>query len=483
MNNTQSPNQDQCVDLMGIQLSQFLNHSHVPIFVINKQHEIMYWNHACETFFGISSQEILHTKNQWKPFYEQQRPVLADAIIDGLSKEKMIELYGEDYQASHAVSGAYESKGFFFQLGKDGLWLRFVAAPLYNKAGELFGAFEMFEDITAQKKAEISLKQIYESNENLIHLHTKDLNEKNQNLTSDLQYKMNIELELIEQNKALKKLNEQLISTQEQLERADKMASIGQLAAGVAHEINNPIGYIFSNIGALERYLDDLFEMLDFYESVEHHISSDEVKKSLSKLKEKTEIKYLKEDIPDLILQSKDCIDRVRKIVQDLKDFSHIDNNMEWQWADIHGGIESTLNVINSEVKYKADVIKKFGDIPNVECFPSQINQVIMNLVVNSSHAMSDDKRGTITISTNQVNERIKIEVSDDGSGIPEDVLKRIFEPFYTTKPVGKGTGLGLSLSYGIIEKHHGEIHVESTVGKGTTFTIFLPIKQTHNEP
>lgn len=477
-----TPTFNQEIDNMGIQLSQFLNSSHVPTFVINKNHEITCWNSACENFFGMNAQEMLNTHHQWKPFYDDERPVLADAIIDAYSREKMIELYGEDCQSSNLAKGALESKRFFQKMGPDGKWLKFVSAPLYNQQGEIIGAFEMFEDITEICKAEQALKQAKEEQTTFINKQTEKLVEENKILNNDLQYQIAMEQELTKHNLELKALNEQLLNTQEQLERADKMASIGQLAAGVAHEINNPIGYIFSNIGSLEKYIDDLFELLTFYESIEPHISSPEVLASLKKVKDKVEINYLKDDIPDLMLQSKDGIDRVRKIVQDLKDFSHVDTTLEWQWVNIHHGIESTLNVISNEVKYKADVIKEYGDIPDIECLPSQINQVIMNLVVNATHAMSDDKRGTITINTSQVGDNIKIKIGDDGSGIAPDVLKKIFEPFFTTKPVGKGTGLGLSLSFGIIQKHQGTLSVESEVGVGTTFIIELPIKQIHDE-
>jgi signal transduction histidine kinase len=189
------------------------------------------------------------------------------------------------------------------------------------------------------------------------------------------------------------------------------------------------------------------------------------------------EIPFLKDDIPQLMEESKEGIVRVRKIVQDLKDFSHVDANPQWQLANLNKGIDSTLNVVNNEVKYKADVIKNYGDIPDIQCLPSQINQVVMNLVVNAAHAM-EQTRGTISISTGTGAESVWLEVADSGTGIAKDALPRIFDPFFTTKPVGKGTGLGLSLSYGIIQKHHGHIAVESELGIGTTFRITLPLTQ-----
>lgn len=262
-----------------------------------------------------------------------------------------------------------------------------------------------------------------------------------------------------------------------QLVQSEKLASIGQLAAGVAHEINNPIGYIFSNFGTLEGYIAQLFELLTAYEEAEDHIGASDVANALRALRERVELDFLKEDIPVLMRESKQGIVRVRKIVQDLKDFSRVDSKQEWEWADLHQGIDSTLNIVASEIKYKADLVKEYGTIPPIECLASQINQVVMNLLVNAAHAMTE-KRGCITIRTGTDGEHVWLEVGDTGSGMPPETLKRIFEPFFTTKPIGKGTGLGLSLAYGIVQKHHGRIDVDSVVNEGSTFRVTLPIRQ-----
>ncbi|KQV61045.1 ATPase [Pelomonas sp. Root1217] len=266
-----------------------------------------------------------------------------------------------------------------------------------------------------------------------------------------------------------------------QLIQSEKLASIGQLAAGVAHEINNPIGYIFSNHGTLDGYIGKLFELITAYERAETSITAPEVIANLRALRERVELDFLKEDIPVLIRESKQGIVRVRQIVQDLKDFSRVDSSQDWESADLHQGIDSTLNIVASEVKYKADLVKEYGAIPNIECLPSQINQVVMNLVVNATHALGE-KRGRITIRTGAEEAHVWMEVADTGTGIPPETLKRIFEPFFTTKPVGKGTGLGLSVSYGIVQKHHGRIDVASVVGQGTTFRVTLPVRQTQTQ-
>ena len=282
--------------------------------------------------------------------------------------------------------------------------------------------------------------------------------------------------ELIKTNRDLKEVNSKLSDAQSKLIQSEKLASIGQLAAGVAHEINNPIGFIFSNFGTLEQYLEDLFQMLDAYEQAEASVSDGAALARIRSLKADLDIDYLKEDIPNLMRESRDGIQRVRKIVQDLKDFSRVDARQEWESVDLHAGIDSTLNIVNNEIKYKADVVKHYGALPEIQCLPSELNQVFMNLLVNAAHAITAE-RGTITISTGVDGPNVWVEVADTGAGIAQENLKRIFDPFFTTKPVGKGTGLGLSLSYGIVQKHSGRMEVHSELGVGTRFRVTLPIK------
>jgi signal transduction histidine kinase len=286
-----------------------------------------------------------------------------------------------------------------------------------------------------------------------------------------------------ERTRSLMHTNEALqaeISERKQLEaqlvQSEKLASIGQLAAGVAHEINNPIGYVCSNFGTLEKYLADLFRMLSAYEAAEPGIASAEVATALKALRERVQLEFLKEDVPGLMQESMEGIARVRRIVEDLKDFSRVDSGQEWQWADLHKGIDSTLNIVDSEVRYKADVVKEYGDLPAVHCLPSQINQVVLNLVINAAHAIGPG-RGRITIRTGTEGDQAWLEVSDTGCGIAPQNLSRIFDPFFTTKPIGQGTGLGLALSYGVVRKHGGRIDVRSQPGQGSHFRVLLPIR------
>ncbi len=276
-----------------------------------------------------------------------------------------------------------------------------------------------------------------------------------------------------EQQLLIKKLQE----THEQLLQSEKMASIGQLAAGVAHEINNPIGFVNSNVGTLQTYVEQLLALLDTYEQVEPLLEGhDEVLQNIHSARQQADIEYLKPDVLALIQESQQGLTRVKQIVQDLKDFSHVDE-AEWQVVDLHKGLDSTLNIVNNEIKYKAKVIKEYGDLPQTECLASQLNQVFMNLLVNAAHAI--ETQGVITLRTGTQDDWVWVEIGDTGSGIEADTLTRIFDPFFTTKPVGTGTGLGLALSYGIVDKHGGRIEVNSEVGKGTTFRVWLPVHQT----
>lgn len=282
--------------------------------------------------------------------------------------------------------------------------------------------------------------------------------------------------EQLRRTQELEASNKKLQETRNQLLQSEKMASIGQLAAGVAHEINNPVGYISSNFSTLNRYLADLFRLLAAYEQREGGFSKNEDHEAIQAIKEEINVEFLKKDVNDLMAESQEGITRVKQIVQDLKDFSHVDE-AEWQWTGLHKGLDSTLNIVNHELKYKAEVMKEYGDIPQVECIASHLNQVFMNLLVNAAQAI--EEQGVITIRTGtEGTDWVWVEISDTGKGMTPDDLKRIFDPFYTTKSVGQGTGLGLSLSYSIVQKHGGRIEVDSELGQGTTFRVWLPVRQ-----
>ena len=271
-----------------------------------------------------------------------------------------------------------------------------------------------------------------------------------------------------ERTRALAERLRELESAQSKLVEQEKMACIGQLAAGVAHELNNPIGFVHSNLGTLVRYFEKIRAMVDAYE--QRVADGDE---ELDAIKRQHKFDFVLEDLPALIEESLEGTERMRKIVSDLKVFSHPDEHSA-KYADLNEGLQSTLNIVHNEIKYKAKVTTELGDIPPVLCMAGQINQVFMNLLVNAGQAVVE--RGEIRLATCRDGDVVVITVSDTGCGIPADALPRIFDPFFTTKDVGQGTGLGLSISYDIVRKHGGTLSVETEEGQGTCFTIRLPI-------
>lgn len=273
-------------------------------------------------------------------------------------------------------------------------------------------------------------------------------------------------------NQALRRSLGQLKEAQNQLMQSERLASIGQLAAGVAHEINNPVGFVHSNLGTLTQYIDTLLTLLGSYVQAEA-LLPEEKRTELAELRDQSELDYLRGDIVDLVRESCEGLSRVTAIIKDLKTFAHADSG-EWVEADLLDGLKSTLNVLSNELRYKADVRQQLSPLPLVACMPGQINQVLMNLLVNAAQAIP--RRGTITLRSGVEGQEVWIEVEDDGDGMAPEVQRRIFDPFFTTKPVGKGTGLGLPMAYGIARKHGGRIEVDSRKGVGTRMRLYLPV-------
>lgn len=289
----------------------------------------------------------------------------------------------------------------------------------------------------------------------------------------------------------LKKNREEKSALQHQLLQAEKMASIGQLAAGVAHEINNPIGFVNSNLHSLEDYVNDLNELFGQFNNLQEKLTvagaegglDDEIKTLAADVKalgEELDIEYILGDSREIISDCQEGINRVKNIIISLKDFAHPGEEKS-AYADINSNLESTLVIVWNELKYKTTVVKEYGEIPEVYCNAQQLNQVFMNLLVNAAHAI--EEKGTITIKTCMADEdHVEIRISDTGKGIQKENLTKIFDPFFTTKEVGKGTGLGLNLSYNIITSHGGTITVDSEVSQGTSFIIRLKTKKEEDE-
>ena len=362
-----------------------------------------------------------------------------------------------EFELLHARLGAIVDNGETQDLlhHQDGRVFEVSSRPQHlgeQIIGRVFG----FQDITQRTRAEEALRESRDMLEERVRARTADLNAANETLLQEKERQAGL----------IKRLEE----AQNQLLQSERMASIGQLAAGVAHEINNPVGFVNSNLGSLQRYVTDMLRLLSTYEQAEGALPG-AVAQEIRQIKSDIDVEFLREDVANLLVESLDGLKRVTRIVQDLKDFSHVDES-ERQWADLEAGLESTLRVVWNELKFKAEVVKEFAGIPHIECFPFQLNQVFMNLLVNASHAI--EERGTITIRTGHDDDCVWVEVQDTGKGIKPENLARIFEPFFTTKPVGQGTGLGLSLSYSIVQKHDGRIEVKSELGQGTTFKVIL---------
>lgn len=331
---------------------------------------------------------------------------------------------------------------------------RVIASPLRDKDGRVVAAIEMVEDITDSKKAQ----------EQMEHLNR----------------------ELIANEKALKNIlydlnhaHEKLKNTQGQLIQSEKLASIGQLAAGVAHEINNPLGFISSNLSTLNQYIEGITEFLRAVENLKSAIDradwekTVQIKNEMTELEEKLDIKFVTGDIDSLLRESRDGVERIKTIVLDLKTFSHKDEG-ERMMADLNEILEKVLHIVWNEIKYKAELKKEYGVIPLIQCNPQLLGQVFINLLINAVQAIED--KGTIMVKTFLQDKEVKVQISDSGRGIPPENLVKIFEPFFTTKDAKKGTGLGLSVVYELVRKHGGTVDAQSEVGKGATFTVSFPI-------
>ncbi len=272
-----------------------------------------------------------------------------------------------------------------------------------------------------------------------------------------------------------------LQNTQSQLVNQEKMASLGQLTAGIAHEINNPINFVSSNITPLKRDIKDIMDVIDFYREAGKKEFSPDTQKEAKQLEEDLELAYVLDEVNQLLKGMDDGARRTVEIVKGLRLFSRVDEQ-DVKKVDLHDGINSTLILLNSTIPGKIRIIREFGELPMVECLAGKINQVFMNILNNAVQALSDhlDRIADpkIIVRTKAFADHIEFEIEDNGPGMPEHVKQKIFEPFFTTKPVGKGTGLGLSIVYSIIENHKGTLEVNTVEGQGTTFIISLPIYQ-----
>jgi len=437
-------------------------------------------NKSSLEFTGVAESEALNRpfwETPWWQHSQEERDIVRQAVQKAAQGEFI------RFETTHrAADGSLRC-------------IDFSIKPVRDEAGQIVLLLPEGRDITERKRDEeaihlqaVELEQevaerqmAQESLQVQAALLEKEIEERRK--AQDALEKMNEGLEqrvlertaeLNERNNEVQQAYDDLKRVQGQLLQQDKMASIGQLAAGVAHEINNPMGFIISNLGSLGKYVD---KMTAYLTSEENRLTgcAPEIRQLAAQERLKYKIDHICRDMPDLITESSEGAQRVRQIVQDLKSFSRIDG-AEFAAADINEGLESTISIAWNELKYKATIVKEYGQLPLVWCNPGQLNQVFLNILVNAAHAI--EEQGEIRIETSAENGSVRIAISDTGCGIPPENVTRIFDPFFTTKAVGKGTGLGLAIAYDIVtNKHGGSITVNSRVESGTTFTISLPVK------
>ena len=280
---------------------------------------------------------------------------------------------------------------------------------------------------------------------------------------------------LLAKNEELNRILDELKQTQSQLIQTEKMAGLGQMVAGIAHEINNPVSFIHGNIQHVGNYAQNLLQLVFLYQQ-HYPVSTPEIQDCINKI----DLEFISEDLNKILLSMTNGTERISNIILSLRNFSRL-GETDIKDVDLHEGIESTLLIINYKFLNKIEIIRQYSDLPLVNCFPGLLNQVFMNILSNAYDALLSQEslvNKQIVIQTEKlVENKISIKIRDNGLGMPSEIQTKIFDPFFTTKPVGKGTGLGLSICYKIIEKHNGKITVTSEVGKGTEFTIIIPIR------
>ncbi|MEM6451955.1 MAG: PAS domain S-box protein [Cyanobacteria bacterium P01_D01_bin.105] len=385
------------------------------------------WNPTCETATGMRADTVLG-KTPYEVFGEEQGAAVASNNLQCAAKKQSMS-----YEEEIVIEGSPT-------------WWATTLNPIQDSEGRVYRVVGTTTNITALKLQTIELEA-----------YSKRQAEQTEQLT-----------------KALAELRQ----TQAQMIQNEKMSSLGEMVAGIAHEINNPVNFIHANIKPASDYAIDLINLIKGYQQ-EHFQPSAE----LEALLEDLDFDFIQKDFLLLLSSMKVGTQRIREIVLSLRNFSRLDE-ADVKAADIAEGIDSTLVILSHKLRENArqkpiEIIKAYQPMPLVECYPSQLNQAIMNIVANAIDALSESLQPQISITTQAQASSALITIADNGTGMPESVQERIFNPFYTTKPVGKGTGMGLSISYQIVtQKHGGELSVNSTPGQGTTFTIEIPLKQ-----
>ncbi|MFZ5875298.1 MAG: ATP-binding protein [Nitrospirota bacterium] len=416
------------------------------VIVTNPQLQVTKVNPAIQTALGYQADEL------------SGRPI--ETVLRGTDGGNV--LLGQDELAQLTKVGALWGKsGMLRSREGEGIPVQTNLSVVKDGGGQLNGIVIVARDVRETLRLVSDLQQAKATLEDRVRQRTVE-----------------IEHALREREKALSEVTRK----DDQLIRQEKMASLGQLAAGVAHEINNPVGFVNSNLQMLQTYLSDLTRYVERASALTAELLRGEPRESvvvqvqeLVRWGEQAQLMQTVEDAKQSVVESIEGLNRVKKIVSALREFSHADQD-DPAWADLNEGLESTINIVWNELKYKTTLHRDYGDLPKVLCYPHQLNQVFMNLLVNAAQAIPE--RGDIWVKTWAEGENVYIDVRDTGAGIPEEQLSKVFDPFFTTKPVGQGTGLGLSIVYGIVERHGGTVRVVSRVGEGTTFHLSFPVER-----
>jgi PAS domain S-box-containing protein len=367
--------------------------------------------------------------------------VVGKTDFDFFPKE-LAERYRRDDQAVIRTGTPFETVEEHVKPGGEKIYVHVMKTAVYDDRGGVIGTQGMFWDVTEKKRAE------------------EELERKNRQLE--------------EAARAEREAREALLQAQGQLVQSEKLAGLGQMVAGVAHEINNPLAFVGNNVAVMQRDVGGIRKLLELYKQADGSVPP-ELRQRITELEEQIDLTYTLENLEGLFSRSREGLRRIQQIVKDLRDFARLDES-DLEECDINAGISSTLNIIQGHAKRKqVRLVTDLVPLPPVTCYPAKVNQVIMNLVGNAIDASHDE--GQVIVRTRAQDATVTVEVKDDGTGIPRAIREKIFDPFFTTKPPGEGTGLGLSISYGIVHDHGGNIEVESEEGKGSLFRVTLPIK------
>ncbi|HPM76640.1 MAG TPA: ATP-binding protein [bacterium] len=395
------------------------------ISIVDKEMRIIYVNDVLVKNFGDHTGEFCYQVYEHKNEICGGCPV-RKAMDTGEVHHSLRRMYTKDGRLHY-----YESTG----------------SPIRDEHGEIIAGIELARDVTQRIKLERNVE-----------IRSRELAKANE--------------ELRRVNEEIQQAYEELKSTQAQLLQSEKMASLGVLVSGIAHEINNPLNFVSASVQLLDENLSSIMKLMNQYENADF---KSEEKERIDKVKEEIEYEYLNEDVKKIVKNIGTGAERMKQIVQNLRTFSRMDSSEKLP-VNLEEGIESTLQILYYEYKNRIEIERDYQTVPMVLGSPGQLNQVFMNIIHNAIQAIQG--KGKIRICIHPTVDHARISISDTGPGIPADKLSKVFDPFYTTKPVGDGTGLGLSISYGIVKDHNGRLWVESEVGRGTTFHVDLPAQK-----